>query len=82
MSTVAHNRSAVGSNPASETKKPPFFHENGGFSNFLRWKQYGSNILTHTVTHTPIAYSEQGNTKEYLLILKPEKFEKLLRTYL
>ena len=73
---AAHNPEVVGSSPASATKNRRFHHENGGFPNFLRRKQYGSNMLTHTVTHTPIAYSGQGGTKGYLLAAKPEKTEK------
>ena len=74
---AAHNPEVVGSSPASATKNRRFHHENGGFLNFLRWKRYGSNLLTHTVTHTPIAYSGQGSIKEKLLATKSEKSEKL-----
>ena len=34
-------------------------------------------LLTHTVTHTPIAYSGQGSTEECILAVKPEIAEKL-----
>jgi len=61
------------------TKNRRFHHENGGFPNFMRRKQYGSNLLTHTVTHTPIAYSGQGSTKEKLVATKSEITEKLLK---
>ena len=60
----AHNPEVVGSSPASATKNRRFHLENGGFPNFMRIKQYGANLLTHTVTHTPIAYSGQGSIKE------------------
>ena len=72
----AHNPEVVGSSPASATKNRRFHHENGGFPNFIRRKQYGSNLLTHTVTHTPIADNGQDSTKEYLLAAKPKKSEK------
>jgi len=48
----------------------------------MRRKQYGSNLLTQTVTHTPIADSGLGITKQYLLAPRLEKSEKLLEIYL
>ena len=75
----AHNPEVVGSSPASATKNRRFHHENGGFPNFMRLKQYGSNLLTHTVTHTPKAYSGQVSTKGYPLAVTSEKSEKLLK---
>ena len=72
----AHNPEVVGSSPASATKNRRFHHENGGFPNFLSAKQYGSNLLTHTVTHITIVYSGQGSTKSLLLATKSQKFEK------
>ena len=64
---------------AFSNKKPPFYHENGGFLHFLRRKQYGSIPLTHIVTHTRVLYNGQGSTKEYLMAAKTEKSEKLLK---
>ena len=75
----SHNPEVEGSSPSSATKNRRFHHENGGFPNFLRRKQYGSNMLTHTLTHTPIASSGQGSTKDYLLAAKHEKSEELLK---
>ena len=34
-------------------------------------------MLTHNVTHTPIAYSGQGSTDERILAAKAKKSEKL-----
>ena len=78
----AHNPEVVGSSPASATKNRRFHHENGGFPNFLSAKQYGSNLLTHTVTHTPIADSGQGSINQYILASSAEKSEKLLKVRL
>ena len=38
--------------------------------------------LTHTVTHTPIAYSGQSGTKDHLLAVKPQKSDSLLKIFL
>ena len=73
----AHNPEVVGSSPASATKNRRFHHENGGFPNFLRRKQYGSNMLTHTLTHTPIASSGQSSTNHYILAARTENSENL-----
>jgi len=37
------------------------------------------NDLTLVLAHTPIAYSGQGSTIGYLLAVKPEKTENLLK---
>ena len=79
---AAHNPEVVGSSPASATKNRRFRDENGGFLNFLRRKQYGSNLLTHTVTHTPIADYGQGSTNHHLLAPNPEKSDYLLKIFL
>jgi len=44
----------------------------------LSAKQYGSNLLTHTVTHITIAYSGQGSINEHLLASNSVNFEKVL----
>ena len=71
----AHNPEVVGSSPASATKNRRFHHENGGFPNFSEQKQYGSNLLTHTVTHITIVCSGQGSINQRLLASNSEKAE-------
>ena len=74
--SAAHNPEVVGSSPASATKNRRFHHENGGFPNFLSAKQYGSNLLTHTLTHITIVYSGHSCTNGCFLVTKSSEFEK------